>query len=98
VDDDAHFVGHVTFFSAKHARGPGDHDVAGGLRHTFDITALVQELQARGLWRDDRVRVTFVPLGLLPPPGQEAVPEAAMEPEERAVPTARIGRVSLVRG
>lgn len=65
---DSHFVGHVTFFTARHA--------VGGHKQTYDITGLVQEQTARGLWHDDRVKVTFSPLGLLPPPmpSREAAP------------------------
>jgi hypothetical protein len=94
--DDVHFVGHVTFFSARHTPGRGERNHVGGLKHTFEITGLVQQLAARHLWNDDRVRVTFSPLGLLPPPGQQAVRQVeglAAQPEPRA----RIGRVSIVR-
>jgi hypothetical protein len=95
--EESHFVGHVTFFGAKRQpAGAAEGHVHGGVRHTFDITPVVAGLRARGGWNEDQVQVSFVPLGLLPPPGyepEEATARAAAEPQ----PTARIGRVSIVR-
>ena len=56
----------------------------------YDITNVVNQLRAEGRWRDDQVSVTFVPRGLIPPPGLEAA--AAQAP----VPEARIGKVTIV--
>jgi tyrosinase len=95
---ESHFVGHVTFFGAKRLPADSEHDHPGGLRRTFDITPVVQELRERGIWDEEKVDVTFVPLGLLPPPGEQAEEWSARAglpagPE----PQARIGRVSIVR-
>ncbi|MGH2706876.1 MAG: tyrosinase family protein [Actinomycetota bacterium] len=87
-----HFVGYVTTFGAQHhPRAAEQHQAPGGLRHTYDITNLVYELTARGLWDEDRVTVTFVPRGLLPPPGAPPAPRVEAGPQPRV----RIGRVSV---
>lgn len=97
--DESHFVGHVSFFGAKRARTPGEEThVHGGVRHTFDVSSVVQDLRAQGRWDEDRLTVSFVPLGLLPPPDYEPTEEAATTraaPEPQ--PAVRIARVSIVQ-
>jgi hypothetical protein len=41
------------------------------------------------------VRVTFEPIGVLPPPGEEATWDAGEEEAAEDVPPIEIGRVSL---
>ena len=90
-----HFVGYVTFFGAQHAHGGGEQpDTAtAGMKHTYDITPVVTALKNSGRWKDDRMTVTFVPRGLLPPPG--AATEAVAEGVE---PSVAIGRVTITSG
>jgi len=92
-----HFAGHITFFGAKHGHGHGHGGGEGepeGLKHSFDITGLVNDLQQQGLWSDDELSVTFVPRSLLPPREEEV---GAAEAEVHTAPdsAAYIGRVTL---
>ena len=91
-DSDAYLVGHLTFFGVtRPAGGDAAHHAPDGLTHTFDITRLVQHLHTIGEWHDDRMAVTFAPLGLTPPPGPQ--PEAA--PRAASVHPVRIGRIAI---
>lgn len=90
--NDAHYVGNVTFFGIEVSEDldrdhPGDH---GTFRQAFDITDLYTRLRDEGRWNEEQIKVTFQPLGVLPPPG--AGPASA-EPEE--TPPVTIGRVSI---
>jgi tyrosinase len=103
AEADDHFVGYVTFFGAKHhpegGEGADEHAPA-GLKQTYDITPLVDNLKAQGHWTGDSLAVSFVPQGLLPPPeGAESGAFAEEAPEEESLeqPEVRIGRVSIVR-
>jgi tyrosinase len=61
-------VGQVTMFGVREA-SKGDEEHSGsGLTFSFDITPLVQRLQATGEWDAERVRVSFHPV--LPAPEQ----------------------------
>jgi hypothetical protein len=82
-------VGKLTFFGAKHARQPTDHDGPGALTHTYDITDLVGRLQASGEWDPARLTVTLAPIAPLPPPGQAA------EPAVETHPAVKVGRISI---
>jgi hypothetical protein len=90
--NDAHYVGNVTFFGIEVSEDldrdhPGDH---GNFRQAFDITDLYTRLRDEGRWNEEQIKVTFQPLGVLPPPG--AGP-ASVEPEE--TPPVTIGRISI---
>jgi tyrosinase len=93
--NDAHYIGNVSFFGIE-LTADLDRDHPGGLRMAFDVTDLYTDLRERGLW-DDRVRVTFAPLGLdapLPDDSEEPGPDdSAHVPAE--TPTVQIGRVSV---
>lgn len=89
---DDYFVGLLSFFGAsqqRDIRAPGDGPP--GLTYTFDITALVQDLQQRQRWNDDELTVTFVPEEPTMPDGEVV---SAARPD---LPDAKIGRVSLFR-
>ncbi|GIM91836.1 tyrosinase family protein [Paractinoplanes toevensis] len=91
-ENDAHYVGNITFFGIELSQDL-DHDHPGGhseFREAFDITDLYTRLRADGRWNEDEVTVTFVPLGVLPPP--EAGPA---DPPPAASTPITLGRVSL---
>lgn len=92
------YVGNLSFFGIEHVDEGGD-DRPHGVRHTYDVTALVGELRAQGRWDEEGVGVVFQPLGLLPPAGEEAlgVDATAAAEAEAAAESApvRIGRVSV---
>jgi len=77
-----HHVGNLSFFGIERARNPRGDQPAHGLRFTYDITGLAQR-------PGDPITVTFKPLGLIAPEGEE--PAAREEPE----PPATIGSVSV---
>jgi hypothetical protein len=52
----AHYVGNLTFFGL--ADMPGH-----AITQTFDITNQVRDQQARGLWKNGKIDLTFVPVG-----------------------------------
>jgi Common central domain of tyrosinase/Polyphenol oxidase middle domain len=85
----AHFVGHVTFFGATHVHG------GGGLSHSYDITNVVRELKAQGQWDERRAMVTFVPVGLIPPPGASTTPASKAGSAAGPALAVQIGRVSI---
>ena len=86
-------IGNVSFFGIEKMNDPDQpHDGAPGFRHTFDATDAVNTLREEKRWDPAAVRVTFEPIVVLPPPGQE-LPVPALAPEE--VTPVRIGRVSL---
>lgn len=95
ADRARHHVGNVTLFGIEVMNDPdAAHPGVPGLRHTFDITRVVDELKATGSWDPDAITVTFEPITPLPPPGQEGLAAAFDEDTTPATPV-RIGRVSL---
>lgn len=82
------FAGHVTFFGASHvhaSEGAADEHHAAGLVHIYDITGLVEALDAHGQWSDKEVAVTFVPRGVSPPPDEAGVVKLSRaEPKSEA--------------
>lgn len=95
ADRQSHHIGNVSFFGIGLMNDPDEphREGAPSLRHTFDATDAVSTLNERGRWDPESVRVTFEPVRLLPPPGQEASwkDEAAEQPS----PPVKIGRVSV---
>jgi len=97
-DDDAdrlaHHVGNISFFGIEQAQDP-DLPPGGGVgwRHTFDATNVVNALKLEDRWDPDDLRVTFEPIALLAPPGEELPPGDRGD----SVPVApvKIGRVSV---
>jgi tyrosinase len=84
-------VGNLSFFGIERARDTStDHPAGHGLTHAFNVTDLVTELRNSGDWDPAKLTVKFSPLRPVPPPSQPALIEA-----QRAIPSVRIGRVSL---
>jgi hypothetical protein len=95
-DRQAHHVGNLSLFGIEKMNDPDiRHEGAPGFRHVFDATSVAGALFEKGLWDPATVRVTFEPIGVLPPPGEEATWDSG-EPEagEDVLPI-EIGRVSL---
>jgi hypothetical protein len=97
VTDTPHYVGSVSFFGIEHMKRTGRQAGAPphGFRRTFDITPWVEDLRAQGRWEEDRIRVSFRPVTLIPPPQAEfSAAEEAQAQEAQAI-TVRLGRVSV---
>lgn len=80
-------VGTVVFFGRGHAHGddtPAQPPAVRGERFVFDITDVVQELEAVGKWDPNKLTVSFHP----------ALPEGYTDP----IPSVRIGRVFVTHG
>jgi hypothetical protein len=89
--DDTFFVGHITFFGAGHRESGQKPDTDPvELYHSFDITGLVQMLRAQDRWNPQQATITFIPVGLTPPPG---TPGSAYDVEPATA--LRVARVSL---
>ena len=83
-------AGNLSFFGIKRAREPGGDQQSHGLSLTFDITEIAAAQRAAGTWNDSAVTVTFIPLTLIAPAGEESV-----GPGEAPEPPATVGAVSL---
>jgi tyrosinase len=60
---DSHHVGNVPFFGIEKASDLDEEHAGGhGLRYTFDVTDVVNELRASDRWDEDEATVSFVPL------------------------------------
>lgn len=95
VDRHDYHVGNVSLFGIERMNDPdARHDGAPGFRHVFDATRVARRLSAEGLWNPAEVTVTFAPIGLLPPPGEEDTWEDGGA-AARDVPPVEFGRVSL---
>jgi len=90
-----HYLGTISFFGIEHASATGP-DVEGphGLRRTFDITNLVNDLRSRDEWSDTALTVSFEPLTVIPPSTGLREAESAETRRARQIPV-RIGRISL---
>jgi Common central domain of tyrosinase/Polyphenol oxidase middle domain len=94
-DRDQHRIGNVSLFGIEKMNDPdARHEGAPGFRHLFDATQVVGKLSEEGRWDPADVRVTFEPIGVLPPPGEEETWEDETT-EELAIPPVKIGRVSI---
>ena len=94
-DRQEHHIGNVSLFGIEKMNDPDTrHEGAPGFRHVFDATSVAGRLSEEGRWDPAAVTVTFEPIGVLPPPGEEGT-WAAGEAEGAAVPPMEIGRVSL---
>ncbi len=94
INEDTSFVGNITFFGSGHHE-PGEKPGADptGLSHAFDITGLVHTLRAHDRWNPQQITVTFIPVGLTPPPG---TPRSAYDVDDIEPATApHVARVSL---
>jgi tyrosinase len=90
-DRRSHHIGNVALFGIEKMNDPDTrHEGAPGFRHVFDATPVAAKLSEQGRWDPAAVTVTFAPVGVAPPPGQEAA-----EPAEGSAPPIEIGRVSL---
>ena len=65
-------VGLAAFFGVEKASSVDGDDQPHGMNFTYDITEVVARLQARGLWDESQVRVSFEPTVDLA--GEEATP------------------------
>lgn len=91
------YIGNVSFFGIEHySRTDLDDDVPHGFRRTFDITGRVEEMRAESAWNEERVVVSFRPVGMLPPP--DAAAEDTAESRAVGAQPVRIGRVSIFHG
>lgn len=90
-----HHVGNVSFFGIEQLNDPDVTHESGapGLRHTFDASDVISRLNERELWDPASMEVTFEPITLLPPPGEEE--SWVVETDEAAARPVKIGRVSL---
>jgi hypothetical protein len=94
-DRQKHHVGNVSLFGIEKMNDPDvRHEGAPGFRHIFDATRVASRLAEEGLWDPDNVTVTFEPIDVLPPPGEEGTWDSG-KTEEATVPPIEIGRVSL---
>jgi Common central domain of tyrosinase/Polyphenol oxidase middle domain/Repeat of unknown function (DUF346) len=94
-DRESRHIGNVSFFGIELMNDPDRaHDGPPGFPHTFDATNVVRALKEQNLWDPAAVTVTFDPIRVLPPPGEELPPEALAE-ARAPTPPVRIGRVSL---
>lgn len=65
-------VGNVSLFGVERARNPRGDVHAHGLRVSMEITGVLDRLAESGAWRDgERIGVTFRPIDLEPPEGEE---------------------------
>jgi tyrosinase-like protein/polyphenol oxidase-like protein len=94
-DRERRHIGNVAFFGIEVMNDPDQpHDGAPGFRHIFDATDVVKALKDQNLWDPATVTVTFEPIRVLPPPGEELPAEVEAELSAAVAPV-RIGRVSL---
>ncbi|MBV8953141.1 MAG: tyrosinase family protein [Solirubrobacterales bacterium] len=89
-----HHASNVSFFGIERARNPRGDEQPHNLRVSVDITELAHELEAAGEWSDERVQVTFRPLGLVPEDQPELAHALPETPPSSEAPV-RIGRVSV---
>jgi tyrosinase len=86
-------VGNLAFFGIERAREPAGDHAPHALESSYEITPIARELEARGAWAGDELRVTFEPLSLV---AAEGAPDAAavtsVAHEEHPV---RLGRLSV---
>jgi hypothetical protein len=93
--DGGRHVGNISLFGIEElTNAERPHNAAPGFRHSFNVTATVNELAARGLWTPDTPRIRLEPMRPVPPPDEPA----ARVPESISHPPVRIGRVSLFVG
>ncbi len=89
-------LGNVSFFGIGTMNDPDQaHEGEAGFGHTFDATDAVRALAEAGGWDPSTVRVSFEPIRVLPPPGEQEDEAEAVRRAEVETPPVRIGRVSL---
>ena len=82
-------VGTLSFFGIETATDfDREHPEGHGLRYAFDVTDIVDALQAEGRWDPAGISVSFEPL-------RPILPEGVEPPELPPTPPVRIGTVSL---
>jgi tyrosinase len=86
-------VGNVSLFGIEAMNDPNRrHNGAPGFQHVFEITDAVNQLRSAGTFDPSQVTVTFEPIRIQPPPGEQLPADAQ---DTGAVPPVRIGRVAL---
>ncbi len=95
---EAYHVGNVSLFGIEAVRDPNRIHSVPGLRHTFNISHLVDRLRATNRWNPDTIDVSFEPIvPLARPTGIGLAPELPQLRTAADIPV-RIGRVSLFIG
>jgi tyrosinase len=94
ADLTTHHVGNVSLFGVERARSPRGDEHAHSLRISIEITDLLNRLAADGTWqKGTELRVTFLPVSLIPP--DEPVAGPAVEDTAHPEQPITIGRVSV---
>lgn len=94
ADRQAHHAGNISLFGVERARNPRGDEHPHGLSSSMDITSLLDRLAAEGKWTDgSQLTVTFQPITLQAPPGQE-LPSEVADTSHPDLPIT-IGRVSV---
>jgi hypothetical protein len=94
-EDERYHIGNVSFFGITAMNDPDrPHEGHAGFGQTFDATEAVKALKRQQRWDLDSLSVTFEPIQVLPPPGEQLSEEAQAERAAEAEPV-RIGRVGL---
>jgi hypothetical protein len=88
-----HQVGLVTLFGMELLNDPNvEHPGAPGLQHTFNVSALVSQLAAAGLFDPTAVAVTVEPVDM------SETDDPSLQLDLNQLPPVRIGRISLFVG
>ncbi|MEU4195420.1 tyrosinase family protein, partial [Kribbella sp. NPDC026611] len=94
-ENERHHIGNVSFFGLTEMNDPDrPHEGHAGFGQTFDATAAIQALRRQQRWDPASLSVTFEPIEVLPPPGEE-LSAAAQAERAAAIQPVRIGRVGL---
>ena len=88
-----HHVGNVSFFGIEHSREPLKDEHGHSFRVSVEVGELLRALGGGEHYDEEKLTVSFLPLGLIPAEGAEEAASAAGEQAEQA--PIHIGRVSL---
>ena len=96
---EAYHVGNVSLFGIEAVQDRNRIHSVPGLRHTFNISHLVERLRAANTWDPDTIDVSFEPIVPVasPSPATGVAPEMPQLRTAGDIPV-RIGRVSLFIG
>ncbi|HEX8095190.1 tyrosinase family protein [Jatrophihabitans sp.] len=90
-----HHVGNVSLFGVERARNPRGDESPHGLRLSMEITDLLDQLAGAGGWQEgEQLQVTFRPLTLQPPSGEDELAPPMADVAHPDLPVT-IGRVSV---
>jgi len=91
-------VGNVSLFGIESVRDPNRIHALPGLRHTFNISHVVERLRAANRWDPDTIDVSFEPIVPLASASPGAGPAPMAQLRTAGDIPVRIGRVSLFIG